>query len=421
MDKLQIIGGTPLRGQIEISGAKNAILPLLSATLLTSDKVTLGNVSQLADVKTMLSLISAMGCVVTQDQMVTNKQVTISAPDNLSTLAPYDMVNKMRASILVLGPVLARFGHAEISLPGGCAIGTRPIDLHLKGLQALGAEIEIENGYVKAKAPKGLKGGEYTFPIVSVTGTANLMMAATLAQGTTKIINAAREPEVTDLGNLLNAMGARITGHGTNTIIIEGVTSLHGTTYQTMPDRIEAGTYAMAAAITKGAIEIINADFDHFPATVQAMKQAGVKFTPAEKGMLVEGPETIQPVDISTQPYPGFATDLQAQFLALMCLARGRSVIEEKIFENRFMHVAELKRLGAEIRISKDQAIVTGVSHLKGADVMATDLRASVALVLAGLAAEGTTTVHRIYHLDRGYENIEQKLGQCGAEIKRIS
>ncbi|PLX29211.1 MAG: UDP-N-acetylglucosamine 1-carboxyvinyltransferase [Alphaproteobacteria bacterium] len=425
MDKLQIIGGIPLHGQIEISGAKNAILPLLAAALLTKEKVTLTNVSHLADVATMIKLISAMGCTVSMEggnsDGAQGKQFSISTPDTLSTLAPYEMVNKMRASVLVLGPLLTRFGHAEISLPGGCAIGTRPIDLHLKALKALGASIDIENGYVKATAPQGLKGAEFTFPIVSVTGTGNLLMAAALAEGTTRIINAALEPEITDLGNLLNAMGARITGHGTNTITIDGVTSLNGTTYRAMPDRIEAGTYAMAAAITKGSIEIINADFDHLPATVQAMKQAGVVFTPTEKGIRVVGPETILPVDISTQPYPGFATDLQAQFLALMCVAKGRSVIEEKIFENRFMHVAELKRLGAEIRLSNDQAIVTGVDHLTGADVMATDLRASVALVLAGLAAQGTTTIHRIYHLDRGYENIEQKLSQCGAQIKRIA
>ena len=327
----------------------------------------------------------------------------------------------MRASVLILGPLVARFGHAEISLPGGCAIGTRPVDLHLQALEALGVQVHIENGYIKAKAPTGLTGATYTCPIVSVGATENLMMAACLAKGTTQIINAAREPEIIDLAELLIKMGAQITGHGTNIITIEGVSSLGGATHKTIPDRIEAGTYAMAAAITGGELELLNADFSHLPATVQAMEKAGVVFTPTAEGMHVKAPKVLQPVNISTQPYPGFATDLQAQFLALMCFAQGTSIIEEKIFENRFMHVAELIRMGADITLKGDQAIVKGTPSLYGAEVMATDLRASVALVLAALAAEGTTYIHRIYHLDRGYEHLEKKLNTCGAHIERLS
>jgi UDP-N-acetylglucosamine 1-carboxyvinyltransferase len=326
----------------------------------------------------------------------------------------------MRASVLILGPLLARFGHAEISLPGGCAIGTRPVDIHLKALETLGVEVEIDQGYIKAKAPNGLQGATYTCPIVSVGATENLLMAACLAKGITQIINAALEPEVIDLAELLIKMGAKITGHGTNHITIEGVSSLNGATHQVIPDRIEAGTYAMAAAITGGNIEITNANFSHLPATLQSMKQAGVTFSPTPDGLRVTAESPLKATNISTQPYPGFATDLQAQFLAMMCLAQGTSIIEETIFENRFMHVAELMRMGAKISLKGDKAIVTGVMQLKGADVMATDLRASVALVLAGLAAKGTTYVHRIYHLDRGYENLEEKLRNCGAQIERL-
>jgi len=425
MDKLSIVGGVPLEGRLYIGGAKNAALPLLAASLLTTSPVILSNVPELADIQSMADLLVELGCVLTRSKSVDHAThhdtYTLHAGgDAIATTAPYDCVRKMRASILVLGPLLAHYGHAEISLPGGCAIGTRPIDLHLKAMEALGATIVLENGYVKASAPHGLSGGEYVFPIISVTGTMNLMMAASLARGKTVIYNAAREPEVEDLGQLLTKMGARLAGLGTDTITVEGVSCLGGATHSVMSDRIEAGTYIMAAAITGGDMEIIHADLSVLPATVTVLEQAGVRLEAIAQGVRVRGPKRLKAVDVITAPFPGYATDLQAQIMALMCVAEGSSVITETIFENRFMHVAELNRLGAEIQVHGSTAMVKGVPRLKGAEVMATDLRASVALVLAGLVAEGETVIHRIYHLDRGYEHIEAKLRPCGAKIQRI-
>jgi len=424
MDKLSIVGGVPLEGRLYIGGAKNAALPLLAASLLTTSPVILSNVPELADIQSMADLLVELGCVLTRSKSVAHAThhdtYTLHAGDAIATTAPYDCVRKMRASILVLGPLLAHYGHAEISLPGGCAIGTRPIDLHLKAMEALGATIVLENGYVKASAPHGLSGGEYVFPIISVTGTMNLMMAASLARGKTVIYNAAREPEVEDLGQLLTKMGARLAGLGTDTITVEGVSRLGAATHSVMSDRIEAGTYIMAAAITGGDMEIIHADLSVLPATVTVLEQAGVRLETIAQGVRVRGPKRLKAVDVITAPFPGYATDLQAQIMALMCVAEGSSVITETIFENRFMHVAELNRLGAEIQVHGSTAMVKGVPRLKGAEVMATDLRASVALVLAGLVAEGETVIHRIYHLDRGYEHIEAKLRPCGAKIQRI-
>jgi len=419
MDKISIRGGSPLKGTIEISGAKNAALPLMAACLLTDAPLTLTNVPNLSDIVSMTQLLSQLGVEITAAGSHTMK---LCAKNLSSTTAPYDIVRKMRASVLVLGPLVARAGEAHVSLPGGCAIGTRPIDFHLKGLEALGAEILLEEGYVHVKAPHGLTGATFTFPNISVTGTENLLMAAALAKGQTRLINAAREPEVSDLAHCLNAMGAKISGIGTDTLIIDGVESLHAATHRVISDRIEAGTYAIAAAITGGEILLKGAQLPLIPIVASLLKRAGAKVEEKEEGLLVTGPAagSLQGVDVMTEPFPGFATDLQAQWMALMTLSSGAALITETIFENRFMHVPELCRMGANITIHGGSALVRGVPRLKGAPVMATDLRASVSLVLAALAAEGTTVINRVYHLDRGYEKLEEKLLACGAHIERI-
>jgi UDP-N-acetylglucosamine 1-carboxyvinyltransferase len=419
MDQLRIIGGVPLKGRIRISGAKNATLPLMAASLLTAEPLTLTNFPQLADVLSMQKLLQELGVEVVYNQ---SNRIQLQACDLHSTTAPYDLVRKMRASILVLGPLVARKQHARISLPGGCAIGTRPVDLHLKGLEAMGAQITLDEGYVVAEAPRGLRGAEFCFPLVSVTGTENLLMAATLAKGTTCLRNAAREPEVTDLANCLVAMGAQIEGIGTDTLIIHGVDALQGTEHFILPDRIETGTYAIAAGITGGELELMDTSLFFMPTVVELLQRVGLIFEPLANGFRVKAPTSgrLEPQDVTTAPYPLFATDLQAQFMALMTIAAGSSIITETIFENRFMHVAELNRMGADITVKGNQALVRGVPSLKGAPVMATDLRASVSLVLAGLAAEGETIIHRVYHLDRGYEKIEDKLIPCGAIIERV-
>lgn len=418
MDKISIRGGIPLSGTIEIGGAKNAALPLMAASLLTDDQLTLTNVPQLSDISSMADLLSQLGVSITLDKPRT---MHLGAKDIQSTTAPYDIVRKMRASVLVLGPLVARAGEAHVSLPGGCAIGTRPIDFHLQGLEAMGAHILLEDGYVHVKAPHGLRGATFTFPIISVTGTENLMMAASLAKGQTRLLNAAREPEVGDLAHCLNAMGAKISGIGTDTLVIEGVDRLHGANHRVISDRIEAGTYAIAAGITGGKIHLKGADLSLIPIVTALLERAGVTIEDREDGLLVTAPPgPLQGVDVMTEPFPGFATDLQAQWMALMSVSGGASLITETIFENRFMHVPELCRMGANITIHGASALVRGVPQLKGAPVMATDLRASVSLVLAGLAAEGTTVISRVYHLDRGYEDVEEKLRACGAIIERM-
>lgn len=418
MNKIEIEGGYPLKGRIKISGAKNASLPLMAACLLTDKPLTLQNLPDLVDIRTFEQLLSHLGVESTRQ----DSGIILRAKNITETMAPYDLVRKMRASVLVLGPVLARMGEVAFSLPGGCAIGTRPIDLHIKGLEKMGAEITLEDGYVRAKAPRGLRGAEFTFPMVSVTGTENLLMAATLAKGTTRLINASCEPEVIDLAHCLKAMGASIEGIGTHTLTIEGKDRLDGAFHTILPDRIETGTYAIAAAMTEGELTLEQTSLDLLPTVVPLLEQAGLQFTKTDNGFHVKGPkrQDLAPLSISTAPYPGFPTDLQAQIMALMCLANGPSTVQENIFENRFMHVPELCRMGAMIEVKGSTAIIDGVSSLRGAPVMATDLRASVSLVLAGLAAEGKTLVGRIYHLDRGYEHIENKLVPCGAHIKRI-
>jgi UDP-N-acetylglucosamine 1-carboxyvinyltransferase len=421
MDKIIIRGGTPLKGTIKISGAKNAALPLMAACLLTDKPLVLANVPELSDIKSMTDLLSSLGVTVSVERTQDCKKMSLSAKDILSTTAPYDVVRKMRASVLVLGPLLAREKEAHVSLPGGCAIGIRPIDLHLKGLEALGAAITLADGYVHAKAPHGLTGTSFTFPLVSVTGTENLLMAATLARGQTRLINAAREPEIGDLAHCLNAMGAKITGIGTDTLIIEGVETLGGAVHEVIADRIEAGTFAMGAALTQGKLRLLGAHLEHIPTVAPLLKQAGVGLESDDNSLIIEAPTThLQGVDAMTEPFPGFATDLQAQWMALMSLAEGASMITETIWENRFMHVPELCRMGANITVHGSSALVRGMKKLKGAPVMATDLRASVSLVLAGLVAEGETVISRVYHLDRGYERLEEKLRACGADIERI-
>lgn len=417
MDKIRIRGGTPLNGEIKISGAKNATLPLMAACLLTDKPLILSNVPELSDVGSMTELLSELGVSVNRREPQT---VELCAKDLQSTTASYDIVRKMRASVLVLGPLVARAGEAHVSLPGGCAIGVRPIDLHLKGLEALGATIKLEDGYVHAIAPQGLKGTTFTFPVVTVTGTENILMAATLAKGQTRLINVAREPEITDLANCLNAMGAKIAGMGTDTLTIEGVDRLEGTTHRVIADRIEAGTYAMAAAITKGCIRLKGVNLNLIPTSAKLLEQAGVKLEEDQNDLIVTAPSSLKGVDAMTEPFPGFATDLQAQWMALMCLADGACMITETIWENRFMHVPELCRMGANITVHGSSALVRGVKSLRGAPVMATDLRASVSLVLAGLVAEGETIINRVYHLDRGYEKVEEKLNACGADISRV-
>ena len=419
MDQIRIIGGTPLQGTIEISGAKNAALPLLTAALLSSEALELTNIPDLADIKSMIELLEQHGVGVTRD--LKSKKVTLTAHTITNTTAPYDIVRKMRASILVLCPLVARCGEAQVSLPGGCSIGTRPVDIHLRGLEELGAEIELKDGYINAKAPKGLKGAIITMPIVSVTATENLMMAATLAQGTTKLINAAREPEIVDLANCLRSMGANIQGDGTDTITIEGVNKLHKASHRVIADRIETGTFAIAAAITCGELYLKDTSIELLPSFISSLQKAGAIIEADNDGFWVKASgQPIGGVDIMTEPYPGFATDLQAQMMALMTVCQGASMITETIFENRFMHVPELCRMGANITVHGSSALIRGVRQLRGAPVMATDLRASVSLVLAGLAAKGETIISRVYHLDRGYEHIEDKLRQCGAHIERI-
>ncbi len=429
MDSIRIRGGVPLSGTIAISGAKNAALPLMAASLLTDETLTLSNLPHLADISTLMHLLQGHGVGVSMNGVDGNdghagRVLALRAREITNTLAPYDVVRKMRASVLVLGPLLARCGHAEVSLPGGCAIGTRPIDLHLMGLQALGAEIELRDGYVHARAPKGLKGGVVRFPKVSVGATENLLMAASLAEGETVLENAAREPEVADLANCLIAMGARIEGVGRDRVVIHGVSSLHGADYRVLPDRIETGTYAAAAVITGGELDLLDSDPASMGAVIEVLEQAGARVEQGEtrgrRSLRISGGGDLRAVDVTTQPYPGFPTDMQAQMMALLSIASGASTVVEAIFENRFMHVPELLRMGADIAVNGSAAVVRGVPSLKGAPVMATDLRASVSLVLAGLAAEGETVVNRVYHLDRGYERLEEKLAACGARIERV-
>jgi UDP-N-acetylglucosamine 1-carboxyvinyltransferase len=422
MDRIRIRGGNTLKGEIQISGAKNAALPLMAASLLTDGDLRLDSVPDLADITTMTNLLAQHGVEVTTKLRGKERSVTLSGKNVNDTTAPYDLVRKMRASVLVLGPLVAKHGHAKVSLPGGCAIGTRPVDLHIKGLQQLGAEIDLQEGYMVARAPKGLVGAEVNFPKVSVGATENLLMAAALAKGETHLINAAREPEITDLAKCLIAMGAQIEGLGTDRLHIRGVDSLHGATHKVVADRIEAGTYAMAAAITNGDVELIGVQHDLIAAVSSIMSQAGVQFTETPRGLKVSRTNgELRGVDVMTEPFPGFPTDLQAQVMALMTIAEGASMITETIFENRFMHVPELTRMGASINVHGASAMVRGVKRLTGAPVMATDLRASVSLVMAGLVAEGDTILNRIYHLDRGYERLTQKLAACGAEIERLS
>jgi UDP-N-acetylglucosamine 1-carboxyvinyltransferase len=418
MDKLIINGNVPLQGEIRISGAKNAALPIIAASLLTGAPVRIGNIPHLHDVTTIISLLGQMGASLTLDEKA---NIEVNASGVNSFYAPYELVRTMRASVLVLGPLLGRFGEADVSLPGGCAIGTRPVDQHLKGLQAMGADIRVENGYIKAKAKKRLKGTTIVMDIITVTGTENIMMAAVLAEGTTTILNSAREPEVEDLANFLNTLGAKISGAGTSTIIIEGVKELGSGTYQVLPDRIETGTYLTAAAITRGKVKLKNTRPDILNSVLLKLEEAGadIEIGPDWISLDMRGNRP-RAVDVSTAPYPAFPTDMQAQMMALNTVAEGTGTITENVFENRFMHVQELLRMGAQISLRGNTAFCTGIDNLQGAPTMATDLRASASLVLAGLAASGETSVDRIYHIDRGYECIEEKLTQLGARIHRI-
>ncbi|MGB5539215.1 MAG: UDP-N-acetylglucosamine 1-carboxyvinyltransferase [Gammaproteobacteria bacterium] len=417
MDKLIIKGGTVLEGEIRISGAKNAVLPIMAATLLADTPVVIRNIPHLHDVTTTMELLGHMGVNLTVDEKM---DIEVDARSISSLYAPYELVRTMRSSILVLGPMLSRFGRADVSLPGGCAIGSRPVNLHIKGLQAMGANITVENGYIKARVDR-LKGARLVMDIVTVTGTENLMMAATLADGVTYIENAAREPEVTDLAHCLNAMGAKVSGAGTDTIVVEGVERLAGTEYSVLPDRIETGTYLVAAAITGGRVKLKDTRPDIMDAVLQTLREAGASIeTGADWIALDMDGRRPQAVNVHTAPYPAFPTDMQAQFTALNAVAEGTGTITETVFENRFMHVQEMQRMGASIRLESNTAIITGVPRLTGAPVMATDLRASASLVLAGLVADGETTIDRIYHIDRGYERIEEKLAQLGADIRRV-
>ena len=425
MDSIHIVGGQRLEGKIPISGAKNAALTLLPCALLTDEDLVLGNLPRLADVDSFGPLLNQLG-VSTKIAGVRKgeigRRMTLNAREIASTVAPYDMVRKMRASILVLGPMLARAGEATVSLPGGCAIGDRPIDLHLRALEAIGAEIELTAGYVRASAPKGrLPGGDYSFPVVSVGATENALMAAVLATGRTQLFNAAREPEIVDLCNCLVAMGAKVSGIGSSHLIVDGVEALHGANYDVMPDRIEAGSYACAAGITGGSIDLVGAKPEDMLAIMHALSATGLIIEFHEHGIKVSAYGPMKPLALSTAPYPGFPTDMQAQFMAMLSRTNGESFLEETIFENRYMHVPELRRMGAEVDVRGRSAIVHGVDRLVGAQVMATDLRASMSLVLAGLAAEGETEVLRVYHLDRGYERLEEKLSAVGATIERRS
>ena len=433
MDRILIRGGVPLSGTINIGGAKNAALPLMAASLLTADPLVLANLPDLADIATMANLLVQHGVAIGigSPKSVPNgagdsaewpgRVRELSARHITSTTAPYDLVRKMRASFLVLGPLVARCGRGRVSLPGGCDIGTRPVDLHIKGLQRLGAEVELSGGYIEARAPKGLRGAEIVFPSVSVGATENLLMAATLAKGESVLINAAREPEITDLAHCLVAMGAEIDGIGSDRLQVRGVAGLHGARHTVIPDRIETGTYMMAAAATGGDVRLVGARLDHVEAVRRILESAEVCVTDTGGGIAVRRRNgRLAGVDVMTEPYPGFPTDLQAQIMALMAVAEGASMITETIFENRFMHVAELARMGANINVHGASALVRGVPRLMGAPVMATDLRASVSLILAGLVAGGETVVNRVYHLDRGYERIEEKLSACGARIERL-
>ena len=420
MDRILIRGGNRLTGSLKIAGAKNAALPLMAAGLLTDEVLALSNLPRLTDIETMANLLVQHGMTLTMRHADGSRTFEMSTPSLTSTTAPYDLVRKMRASVLVLGPLVARCGEAKVSLPGGCAIGTRPVDLHLKGLEALGAEIELDKGYVLARAPKGLIGGDVIFPFVSVGATENLLMAASLAKGTTRLINAAREPEVVDLAHCLMAMGAKIDGIGTDEIVVEGVDHLHGASHAVIPDRIETGTYIMAAAATRGDVELVGAKAAQMTAVIDHLAKAGVSVAETATGLRVSA-DGVEGVDVMTEPFPGFPTDLQAQMMALMATADGASMVTETIFENRFMHVPELMRMGANINLHGRSAMVRGSHDLTGAEVMATDLRASVSLVIAALAAQGETTVNRVYHLDRGYERLEEKLQTCGADIERVS
>ena len=416
MEKLAIEGGVALNGEVAISGAKNAALPILCAGLLTAEPLLISNVPHLRDVTTMLSLLGQMGMNISMDEKL---GIELRAANIHTPEAPYEMVKTMRASVLVLGPLTARFGEARVSLPGGCAIGLRPVDQHLKGLQAMGATITMDHGYMIVRSSR-LKGARMCMDLVTVTGTENLMMAATLAEGTTLIENAAREPEVVDLAACLTTMGAKIRGAGTDTITIEGVDKLHGASHSVMPDRIETGTFLVAAAVTGGSVKVTGARPGTLDAVLDKLREAGAKIEAGEDWISVAPGGPLRAVNLRTAPYPAFPTDMQAQFVALNCVANGTGVVNETIFENRFMHVQELQRLGADIEVEGNTAIVKGVAHLDGATVMATDLRASASLVIAGLVARGTTVVDRIYHLDRGYEAIEEKLSKLGARIKRI-
>jgi UDP-N-acetylglucosamine 1-carboxyvinyltransferase len=418
MDRIRVRGGRPLAGEIQIGGAKNAALPLMAAGMLTEDRVVLSNVPKLADIETMTLLLSQHGIAV---EPMSNDGRTLSIGGSISnTEAPYDIVRKMRASVLVLAPLLARVGEARVSLPGGCSIGTRPIDLHLKGLEQLGAKFDLDGGYVAGRVTGRLRGATIVFPFTSVGATEQMLMAACLADGQTVLANAAREPEITDLAECLVRMGARITGIGTDKLVIEGVDRLHGAAHAIIPDRIETGSYACAAAISGGSVFLRDARLDHLGATVRTLREAGVEVLEQPGGLMVKRLNGLHGADAMTEPYPGFPTDMQAQFMALMSVAEGASMVTETIFENRFMHVPELNRMGARINVHGASAIVRGVPELKGAPVMATDLRASLSLILAGLGAKGDTVVNRVYHLDRGYEAVERKLAACGADIERI-
>ena len=418
MAKIIITGGEVLNGEVQISGAKNAVLPILCATLLADAPISVGNVPHLHDVTTTMELLGALGAPLTVDEKLT---ITVDPTGAMRTVAPYELVKTMRASILVLGPLLAKYGHAEVSLPGGCAIGSRPVDQHIRGLQALGAEVVVENGFVKARCDR-LRGGRYSFDMVTVTGTENVLMAATLARGTTVLENCAEEPEIVDLANCLIGMGAKIEGAGSNRMVIEGVERLNGGHYDVMPDRIETGTFLIAGAITGGRVVARRTRPDILDSVLQKLEEAGAHInTGADFIELDMRGRRPRAVNLTTAVYPGFPTDMQAQFAALNCVAEGVGVIKETIFENRFMHMNELMRLGADIQLDGHTAIIRGVETLTGAPIMATDLRASASLVLAGLVAKGETTVDRIYHIDRGYENIEEKLGGLGAKIRRVS
>jgi UDP-N-acetylglucosamine 1-carboxyvinyltransferase len=421
MDRIAITGGARLEGEIAISGAKNSAIKLMTASLLTDEPLRLTNMPRLADTRFLGQLLRRLGVDVDEREGVAGPETVLHAPEVTSAFAPYDLVRQMRASFNVLGPLLARTGHAKVSLPGGCAIGARPVDLHLKALEALGAHIDLHEGYVYAQAPRGLKGAEIEFPISSVGATEHAMLAAVLAEGVSVLKNAAREPELEDLADCLNAMGAHVEGAGTSTVTITGVSKLHGATHAVMADRIETGTYAVAAAMAGGEVRLTRTRADFIQALLDRIEQAGAEVIHANDGVTIKrNGARLRAVDIETDPYPGLATDVQAQFMALMTMADGESVIRETIFENRFMHVSELSRLGADISVQGGEARVRGVERLEGAQVMATDLRASVSLVIAGLAARGETVVNRVYHLDRGFERLEEKLGACGAQVRRL-